>query len=68
MYTTHLGWGLLESFYHKALILELKQHFNIVETEKSVPIVYLNHEITVLRADIVVNNEVIIRVKATKST
>ena len=60
-----LGYGLSESVYQKALTLELKQHFNIVETEKSVPIVFLNHEITVLRADIVINNEYILELKAT---
>ena len=59
-----LSYGLSESIYHKALLIELKQHFNIVETEKSVPITYLNHELTVLRADIVIDNKYIIELKA----
>ena len=60
-----LGHGLTESIYQKALALNLKSKFATVEREKSVPIVYLNHEITTLKADIVVNNEFVIELKAT---
>ena len=60
-----LGYGLTESIYQKALILELKQYFNQVESEKSVPIIYQDHEITMLRADIVIDNSIILELKAT---
>ena len=62
----NLGYGLSESVYQKALAsLKLKQNFNQIELERSVPIKYLNHELTVLRADIVVDNTFIIELKAT---
>ena len=60
-----LGYGLSESTYQKALALKLKQNFNQIELERSVPIIYMNHEITVLRADIVVDNLFILELKAT---
>ena len=41
-----LGYGLSESTYQKALALKLKQNFNRIELERSVPIIYMNHEIT----------------------
>ena len=54
---TTLGYGLSESTYHKALAWDLKQHFKTVETEKSAPVTYVSHEITVSRVYIVVSNE-----------
>ena len=59
-----LGSGLSESVYHKALTLNLQQQFHIVEIEKSVPIIYMNHEITTFRADIVVDNQYVLELKA----
>ena len=62
-----LGYGLSEVVYQKALALKLKQNFDQIELERSVPIKYLNHELTTLRADIVVNNIFILELKATTS-
>ena len=59
--------GLTESIYQKALALELKEHFKTIELEKSVPIVYKDHEIAVLRADIVIDNTFILELKATST-
>ena len=56
-----LGYGLSESVYQKALALKLKKNFQQVELERSVPVIYMNHELTVLRADIVVDNLIYIR-------
>ena len=60
-----LKFGLTESIYQKALVLELKKYFENVETERSVPIIFNNHEITTLRADIIVDNKYILELKAT---
>ena len=54
-----LGHGLTESVYQKALAIELKEYFNSIQLEKSVPVTYKDHEITVLRADIVIDNSFI---------
>ena len=55
--------GLSESCYQKALSIALREHFNIVELEKSYPVVYKEHEITRVRADIVLDNEYFIECK-----
>ena len=59
-----LEYGLTESIYQKALLVELRKHFETVEIEKSIPIIYEGHEIAILRADIVIDNKFIIELKA----
>ena len=59
------GLGLTEAAYQKALFVNLKTKFNIIEVEKLVPITYMNHQISTGRADIVIDNKIIIELKNT---
>ena len=60
-----LGYGLTETIYHKALVIELRNHFKIVEPEKPVSIIYEDHNIATLRADILINKTFLLELKAT---
>ena len=66
-YTVHtsLGLGLYESVYQICLVYELKKAGFIVEVEKEIPIVYdgiiMDRS---FRADIIVNNKVLIELKS----
>lgn len=60
-----LGPGLLESVYHKCLEYELTQRGLHVDSEHEVPIVYKNMQFrTALRCDLLVNNQVVVELKA----
>lgn len=61
-----LGPGFLESIYESALIIQLQKDGMKVETQKEVKIYYDEKEIGIHRLDIVVNNEIIIELKAVK--
>lgn len=62
-----LGPGLLESVYQKVLAYELQKRGLHVETELSVPIRYDGRDFGFdLRADIVVENKVILELKSVK--
>ena len=56
--------GLTESCYQKALVIRLREDFPIIEVEKSIPITYKNQQIASCRADIVIENKVILELKA----
>ena len=62
---THLGPGLLETVYRRALAFELTSRgFSAVE-ERGIPVIY--NEVVLemgFRADIIVNNKVIIETKS----
>ena len=61
----HLGPGLLESAYQSCLVFELKKLGFHVEEQKSLPIIY--KEVTLdcgYRLDLVVENEIIVEIKA----
>jgi GxxExxY protein len=59
------GSGLLESVYHEALTLELRNRGLEVQTEKSVPIVYKGVTLhNPLKLDLLVGNKVIVECKA----
>ena len=60
-----LGYGLTETIYHKALVIELRNHFKIVEPEKPVSIIYEDHNVATLRADILINKTFLLELKAT---
>jgi len=59
-----LGPGFLEEAYHKALLIELKKHFNNVDSEKSFTVLYENQEVSKYIPDILVEDKVIIEIKA----
>ncbi len=60
----HLVAGYLESVYKKALLLELKDAGLKVEDEVELPVLYKGHVIGDFRADIIVEECVIIELKA----
>jgi GxxExxY protein len=60
-----LGPGLLESVYETCLIYELREKGYLIESQVNVPVFYKNIRIeTGLRLDIIVDNSIIIEVKA----
>ena len=61
-----LGPGLLESVYQKVLLYELKEAGLHAEPEVSIPIIYhgVNFGNTDLRADIIVEKQVILELKS----
>lgn len=62
----HLGHGFLESVYHKALLRELQSAGLSVETEKPVSVLYKGESVGEHRLDLVVENKVILELKAQK--
>jgi GxxExxY protein len=65
----HLGPGLLESAYDECLFWELTDFGLSVDRQRSIPLVYKSRLIkTVYRADIIVNNLVLVEVKAIEKT
>ena len=60
-----LGPGLLESVYRDCFVLELVANGLIVEVERRVPIIYREQQIRDhLRLDILVNNLLVLEIKA----
>jgi GxxExxY protein len=60
-----LGSGLLESVYEDCMAIELQLQGLNIERQKSVPLIYKGHKLpTDLRLDLVVENKVIIELKA----
>ena len=61
----NLGPGLLEKVYEKCMVEELKQRYVYVERQVPVPIIYKGIDIREdLRIDILVENEIIVELKA----
>ncbi len=65
-HTVHnrLGYGFLEKVYHNSLVIELRKSNFFVEPEKPVKVKYDDHIVGEYFADIVVDNKVIVEVKA----
>ena len=61
-----LGYGFLEKVYHNAMLIELKKQGLTAESEKSIKVFYDGQEIGDYFADIIVNNKVIVEIKAIK--
>ena len=59
-----LKTGFNEVVYQKALELELRMIGIMYESEKIIPIIYKKHQIGIGRADIILNDEIIIELKA----
>jgi len=66
-HTVHneLGYGFLEKVYHNSLVIELRKRSFFVEPEKPINVKYDNQPVGEYFADIVVDNKVIVEVKAT---
>ncbi len=59
-----LGSGLLESIYEKALCSEFKQHGIRFEQQVPVPVIYKGENLGEMRLDLLVEDEVIVELKA----
>ena len=59
-----LGYGFIESIYHNAMIIELTSAGLKVETEKSIAVYYQGRVVGTFSADIVVEDKVILELKA----
>jgi len=66
-HTVHnkLGYGFLEKVYHNSLVIELRKRSVFAEPEKPIKVKYDNQIVGEYFADIVVDNKVVIEVKAT---
>jgi GxxExxY protein len=62
-----LGYGFLEDVYVKALVIELKKRGLIPNTEQPIEVYYAEQLIGKYYADIVVNDLVIVELKAVKT-
>jgi GxxExxY protein len=62
-----LGIGFLESVYKNALYFSLKEKGLLVETEKSFEVYFKRQEVGLYKADIVVDNLIIVELKCCKS-
>lgn len=60
-----LGPGLLESVYEEILFFELKNSGLNVERQKALPVIWKNNKMNIgFRADLIVENKVIIELKS----
>ena len=62
-----LGYGFLEKVYENAMIIELKNEGYEVQVQKQIKVFYNDVEVGVYYADLIINNKIIIELKATES-
>lgn len=62
-----LGAGYSERIYHNALEVLLRKNNINYETERIIPITFQDHVIGNMRADLIINNELIVEIKAVKT-
>ena len=62
-----LGYGFLEKVYQNALYKELKNNGFEVESQKQIKVYYKNIEVGEYYADLIVNDKVILELKATET-
>ncbi|RRA93875.1 GxxExxY protein [Paenimyroides viscosum] len=61
-----LGYGFLEKIYENAMFIELQSSGLLVEKQKSIKVFYEGNEVGSYFADLVVNNLIIIELKASE--
>jgi len=68
-YNVHdeLGSGFLESVYEKALMIELESIGLKANNQKNLNVSYKNHAVGEFKADLIVDDEIIIEIKAVTS-
>ncbi|MCL1856795.1 MAG: GxxExxY protein [Kiritimatiellaeota bacterium] len=59
-----LGFGFLENVYHNALCFELSNRRFKVEPEKTIDVYYKTHRVGIYKADLIVNDVIIVEIKA----
>lgn len=62
-----IGYGFLEKVYQNALYNELKNNGFKVESQKQIKVYYKNIEVGEYYADLIVNDKVILELKATEA-
>ena len=62
-----LGPGFSEKIYHNAMEVVLRKNGIHYETERIVPIVFEEHTIGNLRADLILNNKTVLELKSVKT-
>ncbi len=62
-----LGYGFLEKVYENSMYIELKRMGFIVEKQKAIKVYYKNLIVGEYYADLIVNNLIIIELKAVES-
>jgi GxxExxY protein len=62
-----LGYGFLEKVYQKAMQIELRLRGFRAEIENNITVIYKGHEVGPYRADLFVNECVIVEIKVAKS-
>ena len=60
----HLGPGFLESIYHRALCLELRERGISFAVEKAIAVVYKGHTLHSQKLDLIVESRLVVEVKA----
>ncbi|MCI0448879.1 MAG: GxxExxY protein [Chlorobi bacterium] len=64
----NLGPGLLESVYEEVLSFELSRHKLSFERQKPIPVIYEDIKLDIgFRADLIVENKVIIEIKSVET-
>lgn len=62
----HLGYGLFESLYARALEFELTEQGHQVEREVWVPVYYKRRELGKQRLDMIIDGVLVVEIKATQ--
>ena len=63
----NLGFGFLEKIYEKSLVIELESAGLKTETQKPIKVFYKNNLVGDFYSDIIVNDKVIIEIKAVET-
>ena len=64
---SELGTGYSERVYHNAFEVLLRKNGINYETERIIPIVFMGHTIGNLRADLIIDKELIVELKSVKN-
>jgi GxxExxY protein len=59
----HLGYGFLEKVYQRAMKVELETRGLIADIEADIRVIYKGAEVGLYRADVLVNNRVLVELK-----
>ena len=62
-----LGYGFLEKVYERAMVIELTKHGLHVETQYPIQVFYENHIVGEFFADLLVEDKVIVELKAVRT-
>jgi GxxExxY protein len=62
-----LGYGFLESVYQKSMVIALKDAGLTVTSEIAIPVWFRSHNVGDFRADVVINNAVLLELKSART-